>query len=309
MKTKSLSVENILRKEDISESKIEACLQIFKGEGWFTRISAFEPVNKGMTNRLFYFVVDEKEYLLRIAGEGSEYLVDRNQENWVYRTLAGRGITDNYVYMNPENGMKITEYISNAHCCDIENMDEVRRCIRHLCHFHQQKLMGKQYFDLYEKLEEYEKAVEHDMHQNFPDYDVVRENVLKLKKVIDESPKEYCLCHVDPVPDNFLIREDKIFLIDWEYAAMGDPHMDIAMFCIYAGYDKQKIDQVIDFYFKEGCPDCIRRKIYCYIGCSGLLWTVWCEIKRDSGVLFDEYERIQYQYAIDFYDYVMHQEV
>ena len=67
--------------------------------------------------------------------------------------------------------------------------------------------------------------------------------------------------------------------------------------------------QQIDFYFKEGCPDCIRRKIYCYIGCSGLLWTVWCEIKRDSGVLFDEYERIQYQYAIDFYDYVMHQEV
>ena len=303
------SLKAVLQKAGISQAMIEVCAEVFRRKGWISQLEQLEPVNMGMTNRLFYFVADGREYLLRIAGEGSEHLVDRQQENWIYHKLEGRGITDHYVYMDPATGLKITEYISDARCCDIQNMEEVRRCIRHLAHFHDLKLMGETYFDLFEKLAEYERVCAHDIRAFFPDYDTVRENVMKLKDIIAGSPKSYCISHVDPVPDNFLIRQDKIFLIDWEYAAMADPHMDIAMFCIYAGYQKEQIDQVIGFYFKDGCPDAVRRKIYCYVACSGLLWTVWCEIKRDSGVLFEEYQRLQYQYAIDFYDYVMGWEV
>jgi len=40
------------------------------------------------------------------------------------------------------------------------------------------------------------------------------------------------------VPDNFLFVEkdgkEEIRLIDWEYAGMQDPHVDVAMFCIYS---------------------------------------------------------------------------
>ena len=38
-------------------------------------------------------------------------------------------------------------------------------------------------------------------------------------------------------------------MIDWEYASMQDPHVDIAMFAIYAMYEREAIDQLIDFYF------------------------------------------------------------
>lgn len=297
--------ESVLLQSGTSLSVIEKCRNVFGEKNWLSCISQFEPVNKGMTNRLFYFVADGTAYLLRIAGEGSEYLVDREQESWIYHKLDGRNITDPCVYIDPIAGIKISEYIGNAHCCNIDDMEEVRRCIRHLAHFHNLKIMGKTYFDPYQKLEEYEKTCAHNINEFFPDYDSVREKVIKLKDIIDSSPIEYCVCHVDPVHDNFLIRDDKIFLIDWEYAAMADPHMDIAMFCIYAGYEKEQIDEVIRFYFKEGCRDSVRRKIYAYIAVCGLLWTVWCEIKRDSEVLFEEYEKVQYQYAIDYYHHVM----
>ena len=40
-------------------------------------------------------------------------------------------------------------------------------------------------------------------------------------------------------------------LTDWEYSGMQDPHVDIAMFCIYSLYNKEKCDRLIDIYFQN----------------------------------------------------------
>ena len=82
---------------------------------------------------------------------------------------------------------------------------------------------------------------------------------------------------------------------------MQDPHVDLAMFCIYALYDRAQADWVIDEYFEGACPPRTRIKIYCYIAICGLLWSNWCEYKRLLGVEFGEYSLRQYRYAKDYY--------
>ena len=84
---------------------------------------------------------------------------------------------------------------------------------------------------------------------------------------------------------------------------MQDPHVDIAMFCIYSLYNKTQCDRLIDIYFKNNCDMIIRAKIYAYISACGLLWSNWCEYKRKLGVEFGEYSLRQYRYAKDFYQY------
>ena len=111
---------------------------------------------------------------------------------------------------------------------------------------------------------------------------------------------------MDAVPDNFLIYKDEdgseeIRLIDWEYAGMQDVHVDIAMFVIYAMYDRTQVDNLIDLYFTEGCDRNIRQKIYCYIAVCGLLWSNWCEYKHQLGVEFGKYALKQYLYAKEYY--------
>jgi thiamine kinase-like enzyme len=299
-----IQIEKVLTECGLEETVTKQGIQALRENQLLYEIRKFGPLEKGMTNRLFHFQSRQKEYLIRIPGEGSEKLLDRKQEAMIYQTLRGKDITDRYLYINSDTGIKITEYLAEAHTCDVQNMEEVRRCIRHLYHFHQLRLAGDVSFDVFEMLIRYEQQCRQDIARTFPDYMDTRERVLRLKEVIEMEPADKFLCHVDPVPDNFLIQPDKISLIDWEYAAVSDPHMDIAMFCIYAGYDKKHIDQVLGFYFKEGCPDKVRRKIYCYVAACGLLWTVWCEIKKDSGIYFEEYETMQYQYAKDYYEYV-----
>ena len=137
------------------------------------------------------------------------------------------------------------------------------------------------------------------------DYEKTKANVLSLKSYIDAHAGEKVLTHIDAVPDNFLFVEkdgkEEIRLIDWEYAGMQDPHVDVAMFCIYSLYNKRQVDRLIAAYFTEGCSDETRIKIYCYIAACGLLWSNWCEYKRNLGVEFGEYSLRQYRYAKDYY--------
>ena len=128
---------------------------------------------------------------------------------------------------------------------------------------------------------------------------------MKLKEYIESVPKEWTLTHIDAVPDNFLFEEtgsnQRIRLIDWEYTGMQDPHVDIAMFAVYSMYEREQIDNLIDCYFTEGCPDTVRVKIYAYIAMCGLLWSNWCEYKSHMGVEFGEYSLRQYRFAKDYY--------
>ena len=81
---------------------------------------------------------------------------------------------------------------------------------------------------------------------------------------------------------------------------MQDPHADVAMFCIYALYDRAKTDRLIDIYFQNRCPETTRTKIYAYMAACGLLWSNWCEYKRALGVEFGEYSLCQYRYAKEY---------
>lgn len=265
-------------------------------------------LKKGMSNRSFLFTCNGKKYIMRIPGEGTDQLINRRNEAMVYRTIDGRHICDDIAYINPDNGYKITEFLENARVCDPENYDDVCKCMRRLREFHELKLTVNHEVDIFGQLEFYE-SLWNGSPSAYRHYTQTKENVLSLRPYIEAHVGEKVLTHIDAVPDNFLFIDSEdgsedIRLIDWEYAGMQDPHVDIAMFCIYAMYDRKQIDKLINAYFTEGCPKEIRIKIYCYIAACGLLWSNWCEYKRNLGIDFGEYSLRQYRYAKDYYNVV-----
>lgn len=271
-------------------------------------ITGITVLKKGMTNRSFLFHCRQKKYIMRIPGEGTDFLINRVQEAEVYHAIAGKGFCDDLIYINPDNGYKITEYIDGTHVCDPDNVEELRKCMEVLRSFHERKLTVDHSFDVFAQIDFYEKLWNGNP-SCFRDYEKVKKNILSLRDYIEKHAEPFCLTHVDANPDNFLISTDengneKIQLIDWEYAGMQDPHIDLAMFCIYTGYDRKKVDRLIDIYFEGCCSAQIRTKIYCYIAVCGLLWSNWCEYKRTLGVEFGEYSLRQYRYAKEYFTMV-----
>lgn len=261
-------------------------------------------LKKGMTNRSFLFTCKGKKYIMRIPGEGTDQLINRREEAEVYRTIDEKHICDDIAYINPENGYKITEFLEDARVCDPLNYEDVKKCMKRLHAFHDLKLKVNHEFDIFGQMEFYETLWE-GTPSVYKDYKKTKANVLSLKPYINAHAEEKVLTHIDAVPDNFLfVKKDgkeEIRLIDWEYAGMQDPHVDVAMFCIYSLYNKRQVDRLIAAYFTEGCSDETRIKIYCYIAACGLLWSNWCEYKRNLGVEFGEYSLRQYRYAKDYY--------
>ena len=265
-------------------------------------------LKKGMTNRSFLFSVNGTKYIMRIPGEGTDQLINRKQEAEVFRTIRGLGLCDDPVYINPDNGYKITRYLEGVRACDSESLPDLSRCMEKLRRFHEMKLTVPHTFDIFGQIEFYESLWEGNP-SVYRDYTKTKENALSLRSYIDQQEKDWCLTHIDAVPDNFLFytpegsKDEQLQLTDWEYSGMQDPHVDIAMFCIYSLYDKKQCDRLIDLYFSHSCPDAVRAKIYCYIAVCGLLWSNWCEYKRKLGVEFGEYSLRQYRFAKDFYRY------
>lgn len=253
-----------------------------------------------MTNSSKLVELDGHKYILRIAGKGTEQLINRKEEKQVYETIKNLKISDEVLYFDEETGTKITRFIENGHTCDNTNDEEMLRCIAVVKKLHNAKLYVEHYFDLKERIDYYEKLMKS---SKYEDYEEVKANVMAALDKVLYSPRECTLCHIDPNQDNFVITKDDVKLIDWEYAAMQDPLLDVAMFCIYAMYDKQQIDHYIQLWFKDEYePSNLSIGIiYAYIAAAGLLWSNWCEYKNNLGQEFGGvYELSQYNYAKNY---------
>lgn len=258
----------------------------------------WQALKKGMTNRSFLFTSGDSRYIIRIPGEGTDKLINRKQEADVYKAISGLGFCDDPVYLDENSGVKITRYLENVRTCSAYNESDIKKCMDLLKQLHGMELKVGHSFDLFGQIEFYESLRERpSIHM---DYSETREKVFSLKPFIDAQKKQWCLSHIDAVCDNFLLYEGGLQLTDWEYAGMQDPHIDIAMFCVYSNYSREQVDRLIDLYFDGCCSSLIRKKIYCYIAACGLLWSNWCEYKHLLGVDYGEYAQQQYQYAKDY---------
>ena len=274
-------------------------------------ITNIEVLKKGMTNRSFSFFCQGSKYIMRIPGEGTDQLINRVEEAAIYREIGNREICDDILYINPKNGYKITRYLEGARVCDPLNETDLTRCMEKLRNFHKLGLKVDHEFNIFQQIVFYESLWNGEK-SVYRDYESTKKNVLSLKDYIDAHALPFVLTHIDAVPDNFLFIQnddgrEEIRLIDWEYAGMQDPHVDIAMFCIYSLYDRKQIDHLIDLYFEDSCTHDCRIKIYCYIACCGLLWSNWCEYKRQLGIEFGEYSLRQYRYAKEYYRIVQNE--
>lgn len=296
---------NIHIKNDniLDRDKITTFLsKIFKVK--FDDIISLEPVKKGLTNDSFTFSIrNDGKYVIRIPNADTSALVNREEEAGVYSAIQGLHISDEILYLDSASGIKITKFVNHAHSLDVYNQDEVSLALDKLKELHHSGLEVQHTFDLCKTIDKYESLRGNP--SLFQNYEFTRANMLELLACINTMNREYCLCHIDANCDNFLITDTKeVRLIDFEYAGMQDPNLDIAMICLYSQLDRNMIDRIIDIYHGHRVDDTTRYLIYAYIAIGGFIWSIWCEVKEGPHVLKNKYARSQYDYAMKYFQIV-----
>lgn len=261
------------------------------------------PLKQGMTNDSFIFSINNERYIIRVPGVNTEKIINRHQEYDVYQAIKDEEFVEPVIYIDRDKGYKISKFIENSHTVNPKDWNEINACLKRLKEFHNQSHRVEHYFDVFEHINYYESLMPNA--SKYEDYKEIKKNIESLEPIIENLVKDWTLCHIDAVCDNFLVTENQdVYLIDFEYAAMQDPDLDVAMFIVYSLFNRQEIDRIIDIYFEHQATPLKRYKIYSYIAIVGLLWSNWCEAKQDQELLNSSYAQQQYNYAKTFYQIV-----
>lgn len=98
---------------------------------------------------------------------------------------------------------------------------------------------------------------------------------MRLKHEIDKDENIVVPFHNDPLCENWVRGDSRMYLVDWEYAGMNDPMWDLADISIEADYDNSMDKDFLMAYFGRQATgkECRRfsaNKIY-----LDFLWCLW----------------------------------
>lgn len=184
---------------------------------------------KGLSNKnfLLHYSDDknnEVRCVLRIPQEETDSNVNRVNEKYNAALAYKLGIAPKILWQN-EQGVSLTGYIDDADAFSIQSFEALTATIKKL-HNNNVSFKGillaediAQYFNYYLDLcTEQEKRVLNPTHQN----------ILDLCEKVKADKREPVPSHIDLVAENILVKDRKVWLIDWEYSAMASPFWDLA---------------------------------------------------------------------------------
>lgn len=262
-------------------------------------IGSIESVG-GMTNKNFKIFMNNEYYILRIPGNGTGKIISRYDEKYNSLVANNLGLDTDILYFDEENGVKIAKYINNAETINPktakrkENMIEITNLLRSL---HKSNMKFSNEFNVFNKIEEYEKLLKESNGTNFKDYSIVKQQVLELKEILKDLGEESVPCHNDTVPENFVKNNDKLHLVDWEYSGMNDPMWDLAAHCLECDFSKEEEELFLNLYFNHDIGEEYKTKILIYKICQDFLWSIWTNIKEANGENLGTYGEDRYNRA------------
>jgi thiamine kinase-like enzyme len=197
---------------------------------WPGREARVEPLSGGITNRNFKVEVDGESYVLRIGGRDTELLgIDRYNEHEASIAASRVGIAPEV--LRYQSGYLVTRFIEGEPG-RIDDIEEVARMLRR---FHDSTRIGGR-FDAFRVVEAYRAtAIEHGVPVP-ADYDRAHKIARTIERLRADVPQKPC--HNDLLAANFINDGSQLWIVDWEYAGMGDPYFDLGNFAVNNGLDE-----------------------------------------------------------------------
>jgi thiamine kinase-like enzyme len=199
---------------------------------WQGRDARVEPLGGGITNRNFKVSVGDETFVLRIGGKDTELLgIDRRAEHAASRIAAELGLAPEVVEFVEPEGYLVTRYVEGE-VGDVD-VEQVGRALRRL---HDGPAFPAS-FDSFRVVEVY-RAIALERGVAIPAaYDRAREVADGIeRRRADVAPRP---CHNDLLNANFIADGRRAWIVDWEYAGMGDPFFDLGNFAVNHELDEE----------------------------------------------------------------------
>lgn len=263
------------------------------------------PIKEGLTNLSFRFSCNGSTYVYRHPGAGTEEIINRESEAYSQGVAKKLGIDDTFIFEDPERGWKLSTFIPDCVAFDYHNPDHVERGLALVRKLHASGEVSAWSFDVYEKAEEIVKLLGSKSYPSFPDFAELADRAKLLNDFVKSDGVDQVLCHNDFYNPNFLVRDDLIYLVDWEYSAMSDYASDLGTFVCCSDYTIDEAEDVIMQYFGRKPTAVERRHCLAYVSISAYYWFVWALYKESTGDPVGEWLYLWYRAAKTYGRYAL----
>lgn len=247
----------------------------------------------GLTNINFSVTVDDEKFILRLPGDGTEELVNRQAEKNNLNFATELGINPELVYFNEKTNMKITRKIPNPSTLTAEQTKNPQKMnqiidIFHKLHYASPGMSNR--FELFTLMDHYETLVKDSHPAQYENYTAMKKEISDLRISFESLQVEEAPCHIDSLSENFVQSgSGKLYLIDWEYSGMFDPMWDIATLMLNSDYTEEEEHYFLQKYFQRNPTEEEMQRIHMHKIFQDYLWSLWGVYKVASGDTLDGY--------------------
>ena len=235
-------------------------------------IHDIEPITGGLMNRSFKFVCGDKEYVYRHPGVAASGMVDRCKEAAALRFAKRQGVDRTLVYIDVEEGWKISKYVKQEESFDFANFEHISKLANVLQAMHKDNKTIGYSFDYEQEADKLIERLRFFDSVAFFHVDKERKKIVPFFKMLKENPWQVCLCHNDIYEPNILVGEEQIHLIDWEFAGDGDIGFDICKLFAISNPHYDELDQYLIYYFGRNTTK--EEKLH-LLACAAVLYYYW----------------------------------
>ncbi|MFK5883609.1 MAG: choline/ethanolamine kinase family protein [Candidatus Izemoplasma sp.] len=241
----------------------------------------------GMSNYTYIIKVNDELYTFRIPGKNAEKFVDRNVEESNINLVKSLDLNNDTVYFNQKTGYKIAKYINGQPLHELNPLEYLEKASVVLHKIHESGKKSESDYNPLARLELYEGYNKEYDHIQSERYLALKKEFLSYRKFLDES--KLTLCHGDSQISNFVVTDNGLKLMDWEFTGNNDPYYDIACF---GNNDFDHAEKLLPVYLGKTPSDEDYNRLYFFRTFQCLQWhnVAWYKeyigLSKDLGVDF-----------------------
>ena len=213
------------------------------------------PLDGGITNRNFRVDVGGEAFVLRIAGADTDLLGINREYEYAANLAAGiAGIAPEVFYFIRPDGYLVTRFIPGRPVPpdEMRQPEAIRRAMQVVRKIHSLPVIPGT-FNVFQIVSDYSEIARR-YGVLFPDdfYQLI-ETMQAAERALLFRSQPAQPCHNDLLNANFLL-DDRLYVLDWEYAGMGDIFFDLANFSDHHHLTKEQDRWLLQCYFEQAIP-------------------------------------------------------
>lgn len=237
---------------------------------------SLKVIEGGLTNINYSAEINGNKYFMRYVNNSKQLLdTSWDKEYEAITLVSSYGIAPKIISIEPSNQIIITEFIDGlpVNIKEVSSLNKICDLL-HILHDSDIKFSTVQQ----------PMDIIHLYIQNIKSIDAILPSIILdyMLPIMEHYnlPFHIAPCHLDLHQGNFLDDGEKLWLLDWEYAAMSNPLFDLTTLASVDQFSEKEMQKLLEIYLKKApSPDQLK-DFYFLRAVADLRWALWSYIQE-----------------------------